>query len=201
MNFIRFMLLSTSVGLTACGDSGSSSSESNEVFGTVSVENASDTRENGTVTFNRSECSREVTTGYFQAKLGNQSGLEALTIKIKDFTTANQTYTCVQTADNKVAPELGGLYTGCAIEFRKKSATNPSSFSGYGMYRDESVVTSLDYQGTCTIKVSYSAPKVDMSLSCTQMIQTYYEGGRRYPIMPNVVASIGASSSVYCRLP
>lgn len=201
MSLIRFMLLSTSVGLAACGDSGSSSSESNEVFGTVSVENASDPREDGTITFNRSECSRDLTSGYFQAKLGNQSGLESLTIKIKDFTAAARSYTCVQAADNKTAPALGGLYTGCAIELRKKSASSPSTFSGYGMYRDEEAAKSLDYQGTCTINVSYSAPKVDMALSCTKMLQVYNEGTRRNPIDANAVATIGASSSVYCRLP
>ena len=199
--FCFLLLINGCLFMQACGSSDSDSNESSEVFGSVLVENASDTRENGTLTFNRSECSRDVNTGFFQAKLGNQSGLESLAIKIKDFSTTNQTYTCQQASDNKPGPVLGGLYTGCAIELRKKSATSPSSFSGYGMYRDEEVVRQLDYQGSCTIKVTYSAPKVDMALSCTKMLQTYYEGTRRNPIEAAVVATIAASSQVYCRLP
>ncbi len=191
------LLSSTLVILSGCG----SSSDKNESttaatkYGELKT-SLLDSTEVSSVDLMSATCSNDVDSGLFTATFtGTQN--ETLDIKIKDFSTTPRTYTCTQSESNRDG-DLGEKYSGCAIEFGVLGANG--GLNTYSTYRNVETMGAFTYGGTCTVVTSYTSPKLTMVVSCTNLIQTKFNGQARNPISQSETGSVNGTTSVSCNI-
>jgi len=165
------------------------------VYATLEV-SAPGEGEGGSISMGQASCSNDADTGFFQGTFSGDNN-EALTIKIKGFSTSESSYTCTQASDNTEG-SIGNKYDGCSIALvlpDPETATNT-----YRMHRDEESAKAFTYAGTCTISTTYTDPLVEGSIACDGLIQTALQGAARNPIDPEVTASILSGSTFECEI-
>ncbi len=198
MRKIQWILLSLSASLfTSCG--GSDSNDNNSTPATKYGElktSLLDSTDVSSVDLMGASCSNNVDSGLFTASFTGVQN-EVLDIKIKDFSTTPRTYTCTQAESNRDG-DLGEKYSGCAIEFSVLGAT--AGLNTYSTYRSAEALGAFTYGGTCTVVTSYTAPKLTLVVSCSNLIQTKFNGQTRNPISQSETASVNGTTSVSCNI-
>lgn len=138
-------------------------------------------------------CTSSSDTGLFTGMFTGGSG-EILDIKIKDFSTAARTYNCAQAETNRDG-DLGEKYTGCAVEFTIPGTGTGAGLNSYATYRNADTTGAFTFTGACTVTTSYVAPKVSLTISCANLIQTKFDGAPRNPISATEVATVTSTTA------
>ncbi|MES2745063.1 MAG: hypothetical protein V4655_06535 [Bdellovibrionota bacterium] len=142
-------------------------------------------------------CTRDNSSLLFSGAFTGPGG-EKLDIKIRNFSTSIiRPYTCTQTADN-VDGDLGEGYGECGIEFTIPNGNlAPSTYSTYRTAVSQYPFT---YSGTCTVTPTYTTPKVTLTITCSNLIQTKLNGNPRNPISEADTASLASGTTVECSI-
>lgn len=184
------------LGLCSCSTEKKDSSDAVEVINYASlVVEASNAEESGSLNLTSANCSNNPDTGLFQGVLTGANGSQ-LSLRIKGFSTAGESYTCTQASDNYGSSDIGNKFDSCFVELiipDSSAATNT-----YAMHRNSIDVKDFTYDGTCSLTLTYEAPRVSGTIVCSDLVQTHYQGTLRNPIDESVTASIATGSSFFC---
>jgi hypothetical protein len=190
-----------------CGDSTVNDDDSNkttertagpelELVGNADVEvsESTNTAENISVHFaTASLCHKNSGAGTFEAKF--QSENQSLTIRVRNFTAGAKTYTCKQAANNQTSESsLGDRFHGCGVEL-SVDPDDALGFASYASYRNATTIAPFQYDGECQVQVSQAQIEFKATVSCSKMVQTFFDGSVRNPIDPAVVATTSATVS------
>lgn len=190
--FSAFTVL-LSLNLASCG--GSDDDEDEPVvtkYGELKT-SLLDSTEVRTADLTGATCTSSSDTGLFTGVFTGGSG-EILDIKIKDFSTTARTYNCAQAETNRDG-DLGEKYTGCAIEFTIPGTGTGAGLNSYATYRNLESTGAFTFSGACTVTTSYAAPKVSLTVSCADLIQTKFSGTARNPISATEVATVTSTTA------
>lgn len=199
---LRWTLLLTMPVLVGvgCGGSGDDDEEAPAAvvnYAVLSVDSVNDAQDQTLNLTTVPTCSANSVSGLMTGSWQSDSG--RLDVSIKGFSTQDATFTCSQASDN-TSGDIGNRFDGCSVALNISSAIGSATQDTFAMHRASVDDRDFSYQGTCTIQSTYAEPRLNLTIECGGLVQTFLEGARRNPIDPAVTASLTSGTTAFCDL-
>lgn len=178
--------------LISCGSKDEKKEEPTVVYGTMTLSESKGGNDNATVALTAvSACTRNADTGRVDVTISQGAGKPSLTLAIKDYSSAEKTYTCRQAADNATSEtDVGGKFESCMVSASVLSGPTATTLNSYTMYRETTAVSEFAYAGACFVDVTTASPSIAGTVNCTALVQTMLRSNARFPVDSTITANI-----------